>query len=170
MIINNIQNLILEIDLNKNNNYELNFNEWINGQNNILYVTGLMGSGKTTFTKLLAKQYNCPLIELDMFIKEKIDQKIKDAYNNKDFIDYFFKELNKETKKHNKVIVEGIQILYLNDYKGYLSQADSIIIINKSFIKSTINSIKRDGFDQIFNNIKSNLEFKSAKDAFITTF
>lgn len=46
------------------NNFEFNL-EKLDMKNNIIYITGLSGSGKTSTAKLLAKEYNAILFELD---------------------------------------------------------------------------------------------------------
>lgn len=48
------------------NKENLNFNvEKLNKKNNIIYITGLSGSGKTTTAKALEKNYNAIVFELD---------------------------------------------------------------------------------------------------------
>lgn len=174
MIINNVQNLILEIDLNKDNNYELNFDKWISGENKILYITGLMGSGKSTFSLELSKEYNCKLIELDLLRKELSDDLQANTQGHhmedKEFIEIFIKKINSTVKKYNRVIVEGVQVMYFNDFRTHIKDTDSVLIINTSLIKSTFRSIKRDGLTQLFNNIVNNLEFNKEKNKFITNF
>lgn len=167
MIINNVQNLILEIDLNKDNNYELNFDKWISGENKILYITGLMGSGKSTFSIELSKEYNCKLIELDGFTKFSQSEK---ELNDELFIELFIRRLNDIIRNYDRVIVEGVQIMSFNNFHIHIKDTDSVLIINTSLIKSTFRSIKRDGLTQLFNNIMSNLEFNKEKNKFISNF
>lgn len=46
----------------------LNIDKWKSGVNNILYVTGLSGSGKSYFSKTLAEKFPCTIVlELDKF-------------------------------------------------------------------------------------------------------
>lgn len=167
MIINNVQNLILEIDLNKDNNYELNFDKWISGENKILYITGLMGSGKSIFSIELSKEYNCKLIELDGFTKFSQSEK---ELNDELFIELFIRRLNDIIRNYDRVIVEGVQIMSFNNFHTHIKDTDSVLIINTSLIKSTFRSIKRDGLTQLFNNIMSNLEFNKEKNKFISNF
>ena len=46
----------------------LNYDRWLNGQSNLLYITGLSGSGKGYFAKKIASKFdNCIIFELDKF-------------------------------------------------------------------------------------------------------
>ncbi len=46
----------------------INYDKWIKGINNVLYVTGLSGTGKGYYAKQIAKnKKNCIIIELDKF-------------------------------------------------------------------------------------------------------
>ena len=156
--IQEIKELIQEsFKLDKNNNYEMNFDLWKNGTNKILYITGLMGSGKSTFAKKLSKEYNCYLLELDQL--QKTTFKKYGMIDENIYMEKFIKEMNKLIKPHKRVIVEGIQIMFFPMLQDSLKPTDSVLIINTNLITSTFQSIKRDGLDQIFNNIMSNLDF-----------
>lgn len=46
----------------------LNYDKWLDGESNVLYITGLSGSGKGYFAKQIAEKVdNCVIIELDKF-------------------------------------------------------------------------------------------------------
>jgi hypothetical protein len=47
--------------------FEYKLNEWKNGSENVLLITGLSGGGKTTRTHELGDKYNAIVIELDLF-------------------------------------------------------------------------------------------------------
>ena len=101
-IIKEIKELIHEsFILDINNNYEMNFNLWLNNQNKILYITGLMGSGKSTFAKKLSKEHNAKLIELDKIQKNVFD-KFGEVVDDELYLAEFFKTLNKEISKSKK--------------------------------------------------------------------
>lgn len=65
--------------------------------NNIIYVTGLSGSGKTTFAKKLSKEYKATLFELDhlggFFGEYKQSKELIHSLTNK------FLEINSELKE-----------------------------------------------------------------------
>jgi shikimate kinase len=65
-----------------------------NGNNNI-FITGFMGSGKTTVGKALARKLNRKFIDLDAAIEEYLDQKIYDVIE-KFGIEYFRKIENQQ--------------------------------------------------------------------------
>lgn len=44
----------------------LNFDKWKTGANNVLFITGLSGSGKSSLSKDLAKEHNAVYIEMDL--------------------------------------------------------------------------------------------------------
>lgn len=44
---------------------EINLDKWENSENNILYITGLSGGGKSTLAKEYSEKYNAPFFELD---------------------------------------------------------------------------------------------------------
>lgn len=49
-------------------NLEFNLDKWSrSGNHNILYITGISGSGKSTIAKKMCKEYNAEYIELDKF-------------------------------------------------------------------------------------------------------
>ncbi len=69
-------------------NMYINFQEWVDGHIDVLCITGYSGSGKSTLGKVLEKEYNCTLIELDVYRDEWI----------KDYILKNFKYLTIENK------------------------------------------------------------------------
>lgn len=128
-------------------------------KSNIIFITGIYGSGKSTLGEELAKKYNATFIPLDditfnnYHIINKIDwNQLND--NDKlyyDFIFNYLKYIINYTKQHpkQKFIIEGIQLSFPNVFD--LIKNQSIIIKNTSFIDSSIRSFKRD-----YNYIKTN--------------
>jgi shikimate kinase len=169
-VIQEIKDLIEEsFKLDKNNNYEMNFDLWKNGTNKTLYITGLMGSGKSTFAKKLSEEYNAKLIELDTIQKNTFD-KFGEVVDDEIYLTEFFKKLNKEISNSKKIIVEGVQIYHVPNFLNIIKPTDSVLIINTGVIKSTFRSIKRDGLKQIFNNIDNNLHFQKYMGEFRNEF
>lgn len=153
---------------------EYKVDSWKNGSSNILLITGLSGSGKSTDSKQLAKEYNAIIFELDMFqhnrmmfgdnsnlseghkiIKELISKKYGpkgrsfNNLSNEEFekeISVFVHELLEICKKNKnqKYIFEGLQIKRFNE-KLYEEVKDyPIIIKNTSVSKSMYQRFKRD--------------------------
>lgn len=62
-----------------------NLSEWGESKDkNILYVTGISGSGKSTVADKLSKKFNAQVIHLDPYLG-MMSQESRDAYQNKDF-------------------------------------------------------------------------------------
>lgn len=147
-----------------------NFDKWKPGPNNILYITGLSGSGKTTSAYSYANDYNATLIKLDdlehmssssnvKFIRQIFDKfpDFKhglDSYftdDNGKFDENAYDKLMKRVirylielchKDSGKLyIIEGIQ---LYRYQGLVDgRSVPIIIKGTSAISSEYRAIKR---------------------------
>lgn len=100
-------------------------------QNNIIYITGLSGSGKTTFAKQLSKEYQATLFELDnlggFFGKYKESQElIYDLTHN-------FLNMNPELKeiiRHGKYVE-----LKIKNFKRYSYWTNQYIEFLSSYAK-----------------------------------
>jgi shikimate kinase len=46
----------------------------------IIYFVGMMGSGKSTVSKIFAEKINCPFIDLDILIQEKAKKSIQEIF------------------------------------------------------------------------------------------
>ncbi|WP_291857112.1 shikimate kinase [Marinilabilia sp.] len=46
-----------------------------------IYLTGFMGSGKSTFGRLLARELNCRFVDLDKFIEEQEKMSISEIFS-----------------------------------------------------------------------------------------
>jgi shikimate kinase len=64
-----------------------------------IFITGFMGSGKSTIGKRLSKQLKLDLIDLDKFIQESEETTIEDIFKTKG--ENYFREI--ETKYLNKI-------------------------------------------------------------------
>lgn len=60
-------NIITEAVIFDKDDAYYNFDKFINGQCNILFITGFSGGGKTTLTKEYSKKYKAEIIEIDNF-------------------------------------------------------------------------------------------------------
>lgn len=140
---------------------ELNLSNWAPGKNNILYVTGLSGSGKTTYSEELEKAGEGVIFELDgLFLcydssnrgiikrleREDDDYKYhtpKSKVTRKQFkrwINSVIRYMHEDPE--TKYIVEGVQIY---EYPGPLVDFahDPVVIIGTSVLKSIYRRIKR---------------------------
>lgn len=105
------------------------------GEYNILLITGLIASGKTTLANQLALKYNAKVISLDNV------NGFSNSYNeNKK---YLLNIINKYRKdKKNKYIIEGVQIFWLLNGEKDINNC-SLICINTSLFKRIIRRYKR---------------------------
>lgn len=161
--------------INKND-IELNLDKWNKGNNNILYVTGLSGSGKTTISDEYAKKYNAVVCELDKFqhnrylyIRKKNndlsegDKIMLDLFNSiyygqVDFSDYdenkfkleiksYLQKLIAKCSSQNKLFIfEGVQIFNFVDPSYFENKP--LIIKGTSALSSLIRKYKRDKEDE----------------------
>ena len=134
---------LFEALLFSDDDFEYQFDEWINDKVKVLLIFGFSGSGKSTLAEKLADKYNCENISTDDIWKKYII-KYKNPTNDELYkIDT--KILNKiyklQLKSKHKIIVEGIHLamIDLNKLKNY-----AMIIKGSSQFTSAIQSFKRD--------------------------
>lgn len=150
-----------------------NLDKWEKGNNNILLITGLSGSGKSSLSRTLSDEYDCDLIELDVLqcyencskvLKNDITVKfISEFLNiNKDIDIFDFSDIRQDSfksvfdrffpwllnklssDKNKKYIIEGVHILLFTKYSDVKKY--SLICINTPVYKSAIRRWKRDQF------------------------
>ena len=150
-----------------------NFDKWDSGESNIMFITGLSGSGKTTKAKALVKQYKATYIQLDEFqcynfIKDKKQTPMtrlvglylkENPYNidpakfteltAEDFPNYFCPFFDwlvdrLSTDKDNRYIIEGLHICLYVPYDTIKEYP--LYCINTSMTKSLIRHWIRDGW------------------------
>lgn len=153
---------------------EYKLDSWKKGSDNILLITGLSGSGKSTRASQLSKEYNAINFELDLFEHNSIlfsnnynhdeaniimkdifkkmygGKKNFDKYSDEDYrkeFVKFFKNLQSYCKSHKDqlFIIEGLQIFkHVAYYDISIIENTPIIIIGTSLTKSLIRRYKRD--------------------------
>lgn len=150
-----------------------NYDKWESGESNIMLITGLSGSGKTSLARGVAEQDNAIMVSLDMFqcytrfkennIKhpsmEYVEKYIKanpkakklDFYDirlegfGEAFVPYFNWLMKYLAKdKKNRYVVEGIHILLFVKYSDINKYP--IICMGTSMSKSLIRRWVRDQF------------------------
>lgn len=147
-------------------NYEMNFSQWEKGVNKTLYVTGLMGSGKSTYAKNLAQKHSCQHLNLDTLQQRVFDIEGK-VTSDELYITRFKTELAKVIARYDKLIVEGVQLLW---FPEVIAPTDSVLILNVSFLRATFQSIQRDGLKNLFNNLSNNVQFQKDLKRFKNRF
>lgn len=141
-----------------------NFENFESGKSNILLITGLSGSGKSTIAKQLSQKYKAEYVELDAlwdlhdkfnyhknkntifyeYLKDKnLVDKVKESEINDEFYNKIlvnFIEYCISKSKDRRIVIEGIQI-----YEVYKEKARNYPLIIKgtsalkSFLQKSIN-------------------------------
>lgn len=109
----------------------------------MIFITGYVGSGKSTVSK---KFKEC--IEFD-----DIENMMRTSgYNFKNLDKKEFKKLaSKFLRENNIKIIEGVQAT------DYYKKGDKVYFVKTGFIKSMKRSIKRDGKQRFNQNFKDNI-------------
>lgn len=135
--------------LNKKN-LEYNLDKYADN-NNILYITGLSGSGKTTIAKKLAKKYNATLFELDNlggYFGEYKEDTSKIHTLTKEFLDK-----NVELKE---IIKKGKYVdLKIRHFEQYAMWTNKYISFLEEYVKRNNNLYVFEG-TQIFKCVDFN--------------
>lgn len=123
------------------NDIIINFDDWNKKKNNILYITGLSGSGKSTISESIAKNYNAELIHLDnitivcmeSYSEEKRRRKFEQLKSEcADAAKYFKREdvpfISSEYTWEDKIIVSQA-IHFLNWFREHFSNNGKLYVI-----------------------------------------
>jgi shikimate kinase len=98
----------------------------------LIYITGFMGSGKTTIGKIIAKKLKYKFIDLDVLIEKKEKRKISDIF--KESGEPYFRKLEKEYLKKvsnsgGKVISLGGGALMNNENRKFVKDKGILIYL-----------------------------------------
>lgn len=97
-------------------------------------LIGMMGCGKTTLGKLIAKKYNMEFLDIDEFIEIKEGKKINEIFKEKS--KKYFREIEKKVlkdiiKKDNIVISTGGGIILDQENINILKEHTHVFFINR---------------------------------------
>ena len=113
-----------------------------------IILTGMMGAGKTTVAKILAKKLNIKSIDIDSLIEQNEGEKISEIFSEKG--EEYFRKIEKNTidnifTRENLVISLGGGALENNETREFLLTNSTVIYLQTSP-------------EIIFERIKSNTE------------
>ena len=113
-----------------------------------IILTGMMGAGKTTVAKILAKKLNIKSIDIDSLIEQNEGEKISEIFSEKG--EEYFRKIEKNTidnifTRENLVISLGGGALENNETREFLLTNSNVIYLQTSP-------------EIIFERIKSNTE------------
>lgn len=165
-----------------------NLNRWGQDPNtNILFITGMSGSGKSSISQVFAKHNNSEVVHLDSYFdnpkgphskdfdsylrSKKSDYKRmclpKDKISMSEWgkvVERFEHDLDRygkdSYKKNKKIIVEGVQLLddtMFPDKKYFRNKP--VIILKGSILKNAKRANERDGKKFEFNDIKNRYDW-----------
>lgn len=141
---NSEMNTITENLLMQEPNVEYRFDMWLEGRCNLLFVTGLSGSGKSTYARALAKKYNCNHVEIDKFgdeVKAKHPEirQLPQPERFTEIVKYAIEKFQSQ-----RTVIEGAQIAYIDPeiVKPY-----ACIILTTSALISTYRAVRRSFVD-----------------------
>jgi adenylate kinase family enzyme len=121
----------------------IDLNKFENGKSNILLVLGLIGSGKTTLGKYLAKKYKARLLQID----DCISWSLKEHPPNKEQLNDYFNCIEKMIHSNKRVVIEGVGLLNLYKFRKEIIKKP-VIIIGKSAIRSSFQAMIRNRKDK----------------------
>jgi len=110
------------------------------------YLIGMMGSGKSTVGKLLAKKLETPFLDLDHYIEVKNNKSINDIFKEKG--ENYFRQLEtnalSEIKASEIVVACGGGIILNHENRKKIASNGKVV-----FLKASISSLIK----RLFSNI-----------------
>lgn len=107
-----------------------------------LYLTGMMGCGKTSIGRLLAKKRSCSFVDLDVLIEQNCQRSIADIFSQEGeeaFRTYETEALQEASEKDNQVIATGGGIILRDCNIATMKESGYII-----FVDRPIHAIEKD--------------------------
>lgn len=124
--------------------FEYRVEEWKRGEIRVLFLTGLGGAGKTTYTRELSEATGARVLSLDGYVKGLLRAKYGVGAVREDFPGLMRAhgvETLLEANPVGRLIIEGGQLCWLDPDK--LAE-HAVFVIRTSLVKSTWRSILRD--------------------------
>ena len=118
--------------------------KWLSGEDNILFVFGLLGSGKSTKGKELAKLYDAHYLELDVVdrgFKKQYGKDVFRASKNPEFVAGEYRKYIDNEAKTKKLVIEGGQLIHMEF--DFVKQ-HPIYFVNTSLITSSWRAMLRE--------------------------
>lgn len=97
-----------------------------------IYLTGFMGSGKTTIGKLLSEKLTLPVVDTDHFIEEKLNKSIRNIFETegekkfREYEQYFLTFISTE----NTIITTGGGIVIKNENRAWMRENGTVIYLH----------------------------------------
>ncbi len=99
-----------------------------------IYLIGMMGSGKSTVGKILAKKMKIPFVDLDHYIEVKSNKSISEIFKNDG--ESYFRKLESEALTHiensNVVAACGGGIILSEENRDKLGSTGKVVLIQAS--------------------------------------
>jgi len=139
MTIAKYLNMIQEGYLLSDKNISVDLAKFESGESNKLLVVGLIGSGKTTLGKYLAKEYKAKSLHTDKCISWSLDEHPPNEKQFKEYMSCVKQMISSNTKS----VVEGVGPLGLFNMNQKDVLNHPMIIIGKSVTASSLQAILR---------------------------
>lgn len=97
-----------------------------------LYLTGFMGSGKTTIGKLLAEKLALPVVDTDKFIEENLNKTVREIFETEGedrFREYEHQFLN-VIPTENTIVTTGGGIILKKENRDWMRNNGTIIYLH----------------------------------------
>ncbi|OEH92880.1 shikimate kinase [Bacillus solimangrovi] len=97
-----------------------------------VYLTGFMGSGKTTIGKELGKYLGVPVIDTDEWIEKEKDKSIRDIFNEEGEESFrkYERECLKEMPEKNAIITTGGGMIIQSVNRQYMQTHGQVIYLH----------------------------------------
>ena len=103
-----------------------------------IYLIGMMGSGKSTVGKILAKKLGKQCIDLDKIIEKRVGESIEYIFENEGELKFRYYETIELKKISNAVVACGGGIILSNENLNFMKRNGQII-----YLRATINELEK---------------------------
>ena len=103
-----------------------------------IYLIGMMGSGKSTVGKILAKKLGKQCIDLDKEIEKRVGESIEYIFENEGELKFRYYETIELKKISNAVVACGGGIILSNENLNFMKRNGQII-----YLRATINELEK---------------------------